>query len=86
MVNRPIKKFRSGNIEGAIWLNEKESDGIKTEFKTASITRNWKRKEEDTWRNDVLNLRRMDIPKVMVILQKLQEELYLSTDAKDEGE
>jgi len=84
MANRPIKKWRSGNMEAAIWLNERENNGQKIEFKTASLSRNWKKKDEDVWRSDVINLRRMDIPKAMVLLQKIQEELYLTHDEKDE--
>ena len=37
MGNRPIKKFRSGNIEAAIWSNEKEFNGGMVEFKTISL-------------------------------------------------
>lgn len=86
MANRPIKKWRSGNFEVAIWLNERVSGDAKVEFKTASLTRNWKRKDEDTWRSDVINLRRMDIPKALILLQKAQEELYLSEDSKREDD
>lgn len=86
MANRPIKKYRSGNMEVAIWLNTKEQDGIKTEFKTASLSRSWKKKDDDVWRSDVVNLRRMDIPKAIVLLQKIQEDLFLADDKKDEEE
>lgn len=76
--NRPIKKWRSGAIEGCIWSNKREVNGNEVEFKTVSISRSYKKKDEDIWRSDLLNLRRMDIPKVMIILQKVQEELLLS--------
>ncbi len=84
MANRPIKKWRSGNMEAAIWLNERKNDGDKIQFKTASLTRNWKKKDEDIWRSDVINLRRMDVPKAIVLLQKIQEELYLSSEEVQE--
>ena len=86
MANRPIKKWRSGNMEVAIWLNERVSGDQKMEFKTASLTRSWKKKDEDQWRSDVVNLRRMDIPKALVLLQKAQEELYLAEEEKKEHE
>ena len=86
MANRPIRKWRSGNMEAAIWLNERENDGQKIEFKTASLTRSWKKKDEDVWRHDVVNLRRMDIPKALVLLQKVQEELFLSPEQEKEEE
>src|SRR3989344_9314125 len=81
--NLPIKKYRSGNIQGAIWFNEKDKgDGVKVGFKTATIRRSW-RKEGDVWREEVINLRRQDIPKIMTILHEIQKELYL-TDEKGE--
>lgn len=84
MGNRPIKKWRSGNFEAAIWLNEKKVGDITTEFKTASLSRSWKKKEDDTWRRDVIHFRRMDLPKMITLLTKVQEELYLVSDHKEE--
>jgi len=84
--HKPIKKWRSGNIEAAVWLNENERNGTKVQFKTVSLSRSWKKKDEDIWRSDVINLRRMDIPKALVLLQKVQEELYLSPEQDKEEE
>ena len=84
MVNRPIKKFRSGNIETAIWSNEKEFNGGLVEFKTVSLSRSYKKKDEDIWRSEVINLRRGDIPKILLVLQKAQEELLLNQEQKEE--
>ena len=86
MVNRPIKKFRSGNIETAIWSNEKEFNGGLVEFKTISLSRSYKKKGEDIYRSDVINLRRNDIQKVILVLQKAQEELLLNQEQKEEEE
>ena len=86
MVNRPIKKFRSGNIETAIWSNEKEFNGGLVEFKTISLSRSYKKKGEDIWRNDVINMRRGDIIKAILVLQKAQEELLLNQEQKEEEE
>ena len=86
IANRPIKKWRSGNLEVAIWLNERISGDQKVEFKTASLTRSWKKKDENKWRSDVMNLRRTDIPKVILLLQKAQEDLYLTEDGKEDRE
>jgi len=83
--NLPIKKWRSGNISGALWLNEREVNGAKLGFKTASLRRSWK-KEGDVWRDEILNLRRQDIPKIMTILQEMQKELFLSNDKDEEDE
>lgn len=82
----PIKKFVSGNMQGAIWLNSKEIDGNKTEYKTISLTRSYKKKDEDVWRNEILNIRRGDLPKLMTILHKLREEVYLVDQSGDNNE
>ncbi|HIJ98742.1 TPA: hypothetical protein H1005_02270 [archaeon] len=77
MENRPIKKFRSGNIEAAIWSNTKDDNGQAIEFKTVSISRGWK--QEDKWHNSQIHLRRNDIQKVILVLQKAQEDLFLNS-------
>ncbi len=74
---KPIKSWKSGNISGAIWLNEKEMNGAKVSFKTASLRRAWK-KEGDVWRDETLNFRRQDIPKLIAILNEMMKELYLA--------
>jgi hypothetical protein len=74
---QPLKNFRSGNFNGAVWLNEKEVDGATVNFRTISLRRSWKDKDA-TWRDETINMRRQDIPKVMAILNKLQEEMYLT--------
>jgi hypothetical protein len=76
MVNQPMKKWKSGNMSGAIWVNEKEVNGATVSFKTASIRRSWK-KDDDVWREETLNFRRQDIPKIISILNEMQRELYL---------
>ena len=86
MVNRPIKKYRSGNIEAAIWSNEKEFNGGLVEFKTISLSRSYKKKGEEIWRSDQINLRRNDIQKCILVLQKAQEELLLNQEQKEEEE
>lgn len=85
--NLPIRKFRSGAIEGVIWANKrKREDGSEIEFKTVTLRRSWKDKEQDVWRDEKINLRRSDIPKAMIILQKLQEDLFLNTLTTEKGE
>ena len=87
--NLPIKKFRAANIETAIWSNKKDIDGAKVEFKTVSLSRSYKKKGEDVWRNDIINLRKNDIQKAIIVLQKAQEELLLSGEnggEEDEAE
>ena len=86
MVNRPIKEFRSGSIKASIWSNEKDFDGGLVEFKTISLTRSYKKKGEDIWRNDAINLRRNDLQKCILVLQKAQEDLLLNQVEEEDGE
>lgn len=86
MGNQPIKKFKSGAIEGVVWNNKRKiSDDMETEFKTVTLRRMWKDKEKDIWRDEKINLRKHDIAKCILILNKLQEELLLNKeDDKDD--
>ncbi len=85
MGNRPISKYKSGAIEAAVWSNEKEFNGAKVEFKTVSLSRSFKKKDEDLWRSEVVNLRRNDLVKAILVLQKVQEELLMG-QSKEEDE
>lgn len=85
MTNQPMKKWKSGNISGAIWVNEKDVKGATVSFKTASITRSWK-KEGDVWRSENINFRRQDLPKIISILNEMQRELFLAEGENDEEE
>ena len=82
MANRPINSWKSGSISGAIWANEREVNGTKVEFKTASIKRSWK-KEGDVWRDETINFRRQDIPRLISILHEMQRELFLVDEVEE---
>lgn len=82
MANRPINSWKSGSISGAIWVNEREVNGTKVEFKTASIKRSWK-KEGDVWRDETINFRRQDIPRLISILHEMQKELFLVDEVEE---
>jgi len=82
-INRPIKKWKTGGIEAAVWLNKRKKDaGEEIEFKTVSLRRAWK--QDGVWRDSTINLRRNDIPKLQVVLQEALKELLL-TEEKEEG-
>ena len=85
MGNRPIKKWRSGAIEAAVFLNEREIEGNKVGFKTLALSRSYKKKGEDIWRSDVLNLRRSDLSKILAVLNEAHKYLYLNNN-KESGE
>ena len=79
MGNRPIQKWKVGNMEIAVWENKTEKNGVEVGFKTMTLTRSFQKKGEDIWRSEAINnLRRNDIPKLQLILQKAQEYLYLN--------
>lgn len=85
MTNRPIKKFRAGQLEVAIWFNERKlKDDSIVGFKTVSLRKSWK-DDEGVWRDAVIQLRKHDLPKVLVLMQKTMEELLLAQEEK-EGE
>jgi len=85
--NRPVKKWKSGNIEAAVWSNKRDLEtGEEVEFKTVSLNRSYKKKGEDLWRNDVIHLRRNDIQKVILVLNKAQEELLLTNSSGDKDD
>lgn len=87
MGNLPIKKYRAGAIEGVIWLNKKRrDDGSEIEFKTATLRRSWKDREQNLWREEKINLRRTDLPKVAIILHQLQADMYLSLNDHEGGD
>ena len=51
MGNQPIKKFRISTWEGVIWDNKKEVNGAEIQFKTVTVSRSYKKKDEDIWRS-----------------------------------
>ena len=76
-INRPIKKWRSSNFEIALWSNEREVNGNLVEFKTMSLSRSFKKKDEEIWRNEVINILKMDIPRIITLLNEASRELFL---------
>ena len=86
MSNLPIHKWKAGSISAAIWENKRDTDSGSVTFKTVSLTRAWRKKGEDIWRHDQINLRRGDIPKILVVLQKAQEQLFLESGEDEDDE
>lgn len=76
MNQKPIAKFKSGTIECAIWKNEKQKDDMVLEYKTASLRKSWK--QDGQWHDATIQLRKNDIQKVILVLSKAQEALFLN--------
>lgn len=73
----PVKSFRSGSIQVAIWENQTTgSDGQQQTFKTVRFERRYKDKDGN-WQS-TSNLRVNDLPKASLILQKAYEYLVLT--------
>ena len=75
-MNKPIKQYKAGSISSSIWANERSIDGNKVEFKTVSLRKSWK-DDKDVWRDATINLRRSDLIKAILVLEKAQEEVFL---------
>jgi len=79
----PVKSFRSGSIQVAIWENESPGpDGQPRSYQTVSFERRYKDKD-GTWKN-TNSLRINDLPKAAMILQKAYEYLVLTGNDEEE--
>ena len=86
MGNRPIEKFRAGQLEAAVWFNERKlKDDTVVGFKTVSLRKSWK-DDEGMWRDAVIQLRKHDIPRVIVLMNKVMEELLLAQEKEEDAE
>ena len=88
MVNQlPIKKWRSGSIDCSIWSNKRKvqrnGDEMEVEFKTISLRKSWE-KDGKWYDHTITNIRKNDIARMIVLLQKAQEEVLISKDKGDE--
>ncbi len=81
--NQPEKKFRAGAICATVWNNVIEKEGKTFDFKTVSLERSYKDKE-DLWQT-TNNMRVNDLPKAILVLNKAYEYLALKEqDTQDE--
>ena len=87
MANKPpLKKYRAGQLEAAIWFNERKlKDDSIVGFKTVSLRKSWK-DDEGVWRDATIQLRKNDIPRILVLMQKVLEDLLLKQEEKEEDE
>jgi len=80
-MTKPIQKWRIGNIDIAVWDNKKEFEGGEVSYKTFSMSRSYKKKNEDIWRSEVINnLRRQDIVRLQLLLNKVQDYLFFEAN------
>ncbi|NQU97829.1 hypothetical protein HQ533_00010 [Candidatus Woesearchaeota archaeon] len=73
---KPEKKFSAGAMSASVWVNEgKGKDGEKRKFRTVSLQRSYKDKN-DEWQT-TSSLRITDLPKASLIINKAYEYLVL---------
>ena len=87
MANQPTKKFRISTWEGVVWDNKKVINDVEVDYKTVSISRSYRKKDENIWRSEVINnIRLNDLSKLRAILDKLQDYLYFEAREQDKEE
>ena len=80
--NLPEKKFRSGAIAATIWANSTVRDGKPATYRTISLQRSYKDKN-DEWKSTD-SMRVNDLPKAVLVLSKAYEYLALNSEEIDE--
>ena len=68
-------------MNGAIWANEKATTEGMVSFMTASFEEKLERQVRN-WKDESINLRKNDIIKAVLILNKMQEEMFFSEGAE----
>jgi hypothetical protein len=82
--SKPLKSFKSGALQVAIWENENlGADGQPQLFRTVSFDRRYKDKNGE-WKSSN-NLRVNDLPKAALMLQKAYEYLILTGEDNEEN-
>ncbi len=80
---KPVAKFRAGQVTAAIWENEITVNGRRTTMLKASVERRFKDKDGQ-WRSSN-SFSRNEIPMAIYCLQKSLEHIIESRKDDDEG-
>ena len=81
--NKPIFKVRSGAIDCAVFKNVYEKDKKKFEVLTCSLNRSYTKDDGKTWEHETINLRKNNLINMIVVLQAIQNELFLNKSEKE---
>jgi hypothetical protein len=86
--NKPIAKMRSGGISIAIFKNKISGKDGKSDFEVESLQlqKSWKKQDSKDWESSSISLRKSDLIKLKVVLDKAIEILFLNQDDKEEKE
>ncbi len=80
---KPIKDFRSSNIQASVWRNEVEEDGQTVVRHSVRIQKQFRKDDGDYKETDYYF--RDDLPKLILVAQKAFEFIALS-ESKDAEE
>jgi len=83
MENKPEKKIRAGPVTATIWQNISQKDGKEVSYKTISLDRVYKDKNNE-WQNTSV-LRVNDLPKAALVLTKAYEYLLSREETASTG-
>jgi Neuraminidase (sialidase) len=77
---RPLISIRAGNISASVFENTYKKEG-KADFKiqTISLQKSYTEDEGKTWKNQSISIRKSDLPKLQVVLNKLLEHQFLNS-------
>lgn len=74
----PIYKVKVGNLNGAVFSNIfKGKDGKNFEVESIQIQKSFTRDEGKTWENQNISIRKADIIKLQIVLNKIAEQQFL---------
>jgi hypothetical protein len=75
---KPIRKYKAGTLEVAVWRNEGTSENEEFSFNTFSFNRSFKDKNGE-WKTTTI-LRREDLPKLRILLDEAYKEEVLKSE------
>lgn len=86
--NLPLVKYRAGSISASVFSNKFKGTNGKPDFtmESISIQRSYKEKDSDEWKNQQISIRKNDLAKLQVVINKLLEHQFLNKDDKESEE
>lgn len=73
--NKPVKSFRCGQVQGAIFAHKKEINKKNVTFYSTKIVKSYMDDKEE-WK-ETTSYNREDLIKVLIVTQKCAEYIYL---------
>jgi hypothetical protein len=79
-MGKPKISFKAGNIKASVFENKATKNGKEFKFDTIQLQRSYKKDENSDWVNESINLRKTDLSKLLVVLGKVQEYVFINSD------